>query len=130
MIAADTNIVVRYVTNDDRVQADLAEQTLRSGDVLLIRTVLLETHWVLRKTYGLSPARIAAVLRAVLGLPGISTDDPAAVVRALDWYEAGLDFADALHLASSAAVTEFVTFDKRLGKRAARLGAAPPVKVL
>lgn len=50
------------------------------------------------------------------------------VARALDWLEAGLDFADALHLAASAEGDTFVTFDQGLLRRTARLGVTIPVR--
>lgn len=131
MIAVDTNVVLRFVTNDDQAQADRATEVFEGGSVLVTRTVLLETEWVLRTShYRFGRGRIASILRKLLGLPGLIVDDPPAVARALDWYEGGLDFADALHLASSAAAAEFVTFDRKLARRAARLGAKPPVRTL
>jgi len=44
-------------------------------------------------------------------------DEPA-VARALDWFKGGLDFADALHLASARNATQFATFDRKLAKQA------------
>lgn len=131
MIAVDTNVVLRFVTNDDQAQADRATEVFEGGAVLVTRTVLLEAEWVLRTShYRFGRERIASILRKLLGLPGLTVDDPPAVARALDWYEAGLDFADALHLASSGAATEFATFDRKLARRAARLGAKPTVRNL
>lgn len=48
---------------------------------------------------------------------------------ALDWYEQGMDFADALHLASSAKAVGFATFDEKLVKFARRLQAKRIVAV-
>lgn len=132
MIAVDTNVIVRLVTDDDPAQADRAEKVFRQrGPVLLTRTVLLEAEWVLRTSaYRLPRDRILSIFRKLLGFPGLVVDDRPAVVRALAWFEAGLDFADALHLASSAAATEFVTFDQKLARRAARLATEPAVRGL
>ena len=49
---------------------------------------------------------------------------------ALDAFDKGLDFADALHLARSSRAAGFATFDKRLAKRAKALGLTPPVALL
>ncbi len=125
MIAVDTNVVVRFLTADDAEQAARAEAVLRGGAVLLLKTVLLETEWVLRAGYQLEGRAIARGLRALLGLPGVTAEDAPAVARALDWYEAGLDFADALHLASSTGARGFATFDQALIRRARRRGIAP-----
>ena len=48
-----------------------------------------------------------------------------ALCYAVLWYEQGLDFGDALHLALSAAEQAFCTFDKKLTKSAADMGAIP-----
>jgi predicted nucleic acid-binding protein len=51
------------------------------------------------------------------------------VAQALVWAEAGVDFADALHLASAASCEAFVTFDKQLARRARGL-VGPRVELL
>ncbi len=48
-------------------------------------------------------------------------EDAKLVVQAMDWAESGMDFADALHLASSTQCEAFLTFDKRLARSAGRL---------
>ena len=58
------------------------------------------------------------MLRGVAGLPNVELEDAGAVADALAALERGLDFADALHLASSGGATRFVTFDRRLVRRA------------
>lgn len=119
--AVDTNVVVRLLVGDDAGQARRSRAVFAGGPVLVTTTVLLETEWVLRGAYGIEPARIAALLQALLGLPDVSTDDPAAVSAALDWTAAGMDFADALHLAGAGGAERFVTFDRRLVRAAKRL---------
>jgi predicted nucleic-acid-binding protein len=125
MIAVDTNLVIRFLVADDPGQADRAEAVLRGGSVLLPKTVLLECEWVLRSGYRIASAAIAEGLRRLLGLPGVTAEDAPAVARALDWYEGGLDFADALHLAAAAGAGRFATFDRALIRRARRLDGAP-----
>lgn len=51
-------------------------------------------------------------------------------MAALDALDAGLDFADALHLARSSRATSFLTFDQRLAKRAKALALEPSVECL
>src|ERR1700733_9753941 len=114
MLAVDTNLLVRYLTRDDIRQTARAEKVLRSGQVLILKTVLLETEWVLRYSYGFDREAIETVVRGVAGLPTVHFEDTPAVARALDWFGAGMDFADALHLASSGAADQFATFDKKL----------------
>jgi hypothetical protein len=52
-----------------------------------------------------------------------------AVARALAWYGEGLDFAHALHLASSHRAVAFATFDRTLQRRATKFADAPAVIV-
>ncbi len=53
-----------------------------------------------------------------------------ALLYALKWYEGGMDFDDALHMAASAKDAAFATFDRPLSWRARNLGAFPPVSLL
>ena len=55
---------------------------------------------MLRSLYDYKQAEIIAALRAFAGLDHVRLEDGLAVARALDWADAGLDIADALHLAS------------------------------
>jgi len=127
MRAVDTNVIVRYLANDDAAQAARARRLLDREDVFVSLTVLLETERVLRGVFGLAPADVVRSLRAFAGLRQVTLESPAAAARALDWAEQGLDFADALHLAAAQPHDGFVTFDRALIRAAQRLGA-PPVQ--
>jgi predicted nucleic acid-binding protein len=63
-------------------------------------------------------AQVAAALTALVALPNVRCEDEPAVVAALEWATHGLDFADALHLASARSANAFVTFDADLVRRA------------
>lgn len=127
MIAIDTNVLVRLLTNDDPAQAKRAMKRMRSDTVWISRTVLLETEWVLRHAYGLSASAIGKALSMTLGAASVDVEDRSVVLRALSWHSAGMDFADALHLASSNSAGSFVSFDRALARTAKRLGATPEV---
>ena len=116
MIAIDTNVLVRLVVADDAEQARRARKLVEGNDVVVATTVLLESEWVLRSGYGFDRADISLAFRRFLGLPNVAPDAPAAVAAALDAYDAGLDFADALHLAAAPRAKAFFTFDRRLVK--------------
>lgn len=120
MIAIDTNVLVRLLVADDPAQARRARKLIERNDVVVSATVLLEAEWVLRSAYRIDRAQIEAAFRRFLGLPRVSPDSPAAVALALDSYRAGLDFADALHLASTPDADAFFTFDRRLARAAGR----------
>ena len=127
MTALDTNVIVRFVTGDDPAQSPRARDLIQAGPVWVSKTVLLETQWVLCSVYALARPQIARTLRAFLGLPQVTVEDETAVARALDAYAAGLDFADALHLASASAASRFASFDRDLQRRAGKRGLSPPV---
>lgn len=93
-------------------------------------TVLLELEWVMRGFYELPKEDISRVLRALTSIGHISLEDRDAVLVALDAYDQGLDFADALHLARSARASGFATFDQRLAKRAKDLALTSSVELL
>jgi predicted nucleic-acid-binding protein len=118
VIALDTNILVRFLTRDEPAQALRARTLIETGPTFVPRTVVLETEWVLRTIYRFERNAIAAGLTRLLGLPGMDIEDRPTVTRALDWSRQGLDFADALHLASSGRAEAFATFDRALRRRA------------
>lgn len=118
MIAIDTNILVRFLTRDDQLQHAKADKIFRNESVFIPETVLLETEWVLRFTYGYTSENVTGSFRKLLGLPNVSTTDSELIAKALAWHETGLDFADALHLAASRHCDRFATFDKVFVKKA------------
>jgi len=118
MIAVDTNVLVRFLVRDDAGQAARAAKLIRSSEIWISKTVLLETEWVLRSLYDFTPQRLAGALRALAGLGEVFLEDAGAVANALNWFEQGLDLADALHLASAANAKQFATFDRKLARQA------------
>jgi predicted nucleic acid-binding protein len=123
VIALDTNVIVRFLTRDEPRQAARAKALIEAEWVFVAKTVLLESEWVLRSAYGFEPAAIVASFARFLGLINVEVEDSWTVVRALDWYEEGLDFADALHLACAQRAGAFATFDRRLQRKGRRAGA-------
>lgn len=121
MNAVDTNVLVRFLLRDDEAQAQRAFAVLTQTKVLVTLTVLLETEWVLRGAYRLSKAAIARHLRDIVGLPTVTLAEPSRVASALTYFEAGLDFADALHLAQAQECEGFLTFDRAFVRDANRL---------
>lgn len=121
MLAVDTNLVVRLLANDDTVQTRRAAALFANEQIFISKTVLLESEWVLRFSYELPPTVILPALRNIIGLPNVIVEQQSEIAEALDGFERGLDFADALHLASSRRAGRFATFDKKLIKRAEKL---------
>jgi predicted nucleic-acid-binding protein len=118
MLAIDTNIIVRFLTNDEHAQAARAKTLFAENEVFVATTVLLETEWVLRGAYSQTKAEVIAALRAFAGLATVKLEDPARVEMALTLAAGGMDFADALHLSSAEGCEAFVTFDRRFVKSA------------
>lgn len=118
MIAVDTNIVVRLLTRDDEEQFKQATALFASQPIFIPETVILETEWVLRFAYRFQPHAICDAFAKLLGLVNVKTSRPVVVAQAIDLSRQGLDFADALHLASSKECAKLATFDTDFIKRA------------
>ena len=134
MKALDTNVLARFFI-DDPDDAQAAKQRPVAIAALAERsfvsvTVLLELEWVMRGFYELPGTDISRILRALASISHITLEDRDAVLVAIDAFEQGLDFADALHLARSSRASGFATFDRRLAKRAKGLGLTPAVDLL
>ncbi len=123
MIAVDTNIFVRYAVKDDHKQTVTATEFLRNNNCIILKTVLLELAWVLssQASYKLSRSVVAERLRHICGLPTITVEDASGAAQAITWYEQGMDFADALHLASSTSCSGFATMDRKMTAKASGL---------
>ena len=121
MLAIDTNLIVRYLVNDDASQAAAARRLIDDNDVFVCTTVMLETEWVLRSVYSFSARQCIHAIRAFSGLPRVTLEDPASVAQALAWMEDGMDFADGLHLVKSDGCDAFVSFDREFVRAANRL---------
>ncbi len=118
MVAVDTNILVRFLTCDDKQQFKKALALFENHDVFIPDTVILETEWVLRYAYGFAPASICNAFKKLFGLPNINITNPTLIAQAIQWYEHGLDFADAMHLVLSQQHDQFYTFDNKLARKA------------
>jgi len=102
MIGLDTNVLVRYLVEDDEAQSNRAATLIESAadrrDQLFIgHLVLCELVWVLGRAYRRSREEVVRVLDAILRTAQFVVEDPALAHRALARFEAGrADFADYL----------------------------------
>ena len=126
MIGLDTNVLVRYVMQDDPRQSPKATRLLESlsaeqpGFVPVV--VMVELVWVLSGSYDLSRAQIATVLDTLLRSKELVVDRAELVAQALQRYSAGsADFSDALieRIAHAAGCTATMSFDTGAVKAAA-----------
>jgi len=129
MIAVDTNVVVRLLTRDDEQQFQKTLTLFATHQIFIPETVLLETEWVLRYAYQFKPDAICDALTKLLGLAKVKTGRPAIAAQAIALARQGLDFADALHLASSQECARLATFDAAFIKRAKGLTSCTVGKV-
>ena len=120
MTAIDTNVLVRLLVADNPAQGMASQKLFASETVFIPDTVLLETEWVLRAAFDLSTADVCTAFRRVCGLKNVTLNDGRLFAQVIDWHEAGLDFADAFHLATSAGQDAFKTFDSDFIKKAKR----------
>lgn len=105
MIAIDTNVLLRYLLEDDARQFQKAAEVISGQQkVLVTDVVLVETTWTLRgKKYQLTKDELVAVLQTLFQEPNIRFEDGLAVWVALTDYRNAkpvkgkeADFADAL----------------------------------
>ena len=126
MIGLDTNVLVRYVVQDDPRQtamvAHLIEHTLDSVEQpgFIASVVLCELVWVLESNYGYPREQIAEGLQQLFEVDRFRFEAPGLIWHALDGYRAGADFADAmLALINEQAGCDYTaSFDRK----AARMG--------
>jgi predicted nucleic-acid-binding protein len=122
VIGLDTNVLVRYLTQDDPEQSPLAnaviEDALEAGRTLFIPTVVTcELVWVLEVAYGFSRPEIAGVLADLFRARQIELEHGDAQRRALDAYRHGPgDVADYVirESCSAAGCALVATFDQEL----------------
>lgn len=136
MIALDTNVLARAIAIETEADAaTLAQQRhaqtlLSSGqDMFAPITVIEELEWVLRGIYEMPTGEIASVLEDMLAIENLTVDRATAVAQAVVWYQRGMDFSDALHLAQAGLCSSMASFDARFAKTGRRLGLIPPVEI-
>lgn len=136
MISVDTNVLARFYCDDPSdpeagKQRPAARRLVLGSKTLFVPvTVVLELEWVMRGFYGLGTAEVCGVFEHLLGMPTVTVERWEAVKDAVDLARQGIDFADALHLATSRACEAFATFDKALARSAMRTEAVPGVSLV
>ncbi len=121
MIGLDTNVLVRYLTQDDPVQSpqatELIEQRLTEDDPGFVCTVAMaETAWVLERAYGLTDRDIGTAIERVLQADVLVVENEQEVFAAMVMLKQGRgSFADALisALGTRAGCSRTVTFDRK-----------------
>jgi len=121
MIGLDTNVLIRYLTQDDPVQSAKATEILERrltpknpGFVSIV--VMVETVWVLDRAYGLTAQEIATAVERLLQVEVLAIENEQEVFTAMIALKQGCgSFADALiaELGARAGCTRMLTFDQK-----------------
>jgi predicted nucleic-acid-binding protein len=122
MKALDTNVLVRFLLADDAAQLTKVKRLLSEAQKFTSPiTVMQELVWVL-EAHDYSVAQVSFGIQQLLSLPNFKPDHGVELRQALVWYERGMDFADALHLALRGTSPQLLTFDKSFVKVAKKQG--------
>jgi predicted nucleic-acid-binding protein len=121
VIGLDTNVVVRYLVQDDPEQSAaasaLVEELTETAPGYISLVTVVESYWVLRRAYKVTASRWAELVEGLLNARELRVDQDS-VVRAALSDAAGLDFADAViaELGRTAGCDHTVTFDQRAAR--------------
>lgn len=125
MIGLDTNVLVRYIMQDDPKQSPKASKLIESLDGdnpgYITHVCVIELYWVLTSGYELTGEQVTQALEAILRTKQLLVERADQVMRALRVFAAGkADFADCLieRSASGAGCTQTMTFDVGASKHA------------
>lgn len=126
-VALDTNVLVRYLVNDEQSQSNQAANLIESAETLFLSTIVLcETVWVLRRAYKLPASDIVRVLRDLTAMPSVELDRPL-VEAGIDLMLQGGDFADGVILAEAdrARADYLASFDETLASLSEKVRLMP-----
>lgn len=124
MIGLDTNVIVRYLAQDDARQSAAAtrfiERALSPENPGFITGITLcEVAWVLAECYGADRARIRSVVEGLLSSKQLVVDEADLVWKALRaWGASSADLSDALigQIVAAREGDKTVTFDRAAAK--------------
>ena len=119
MNAIDTNILIRYLTQDDVKQGEAAKELIENGEpVFLSHIVFIEAVWVLTASYGLDRLTIAKVLHELISSDFFLIEKSQLINKGLQDYQNGFDFADMVisYCGESKDCNTTYTFDKKASK--------------
>jgi len=126
LIALDTNVLVRFLVTDDADQSAravaLVERAIQADVMIYLSDiVMVETVWVLGRSYRFTRAEIAAIIHRLLAARHLELGSRGLITLALHRFETGKgDFADYLiaEQAHAQGIGRLVTFDRALLREA------------
>ncbi len=129
MTGLDTNILVRYLTQDDPAQFQAALRLLnKKGAAFFVPDlVLVELDWVLSDVYGWTREEIAETFARLLTIHNLFFEDEGRIRTALKTIRGGADLSDSLIAAfcRERGCRELATFDRGMIKQFPTLAVAP-----
>jgi predicted nucleic-acid-binding protein len=133
-VFADTNLFLRYLTNDIPAQADAVEQLVHrasGGEITLVinSLVIAEIVWTLESYYGLARDSVKDKVLAILNTPGVEAAEGDLLLEAVVSYaDKNIDFIDAFNAAwmLTHELTTVYTFDRRHLSRVEGIKAQVP----
>ena len=120
-VFVDTNVFLRFLTNDDPAKARRAEAMFRKageGKMVIMTSLLViaEIVWTLESFYKLKKHDIATKVGTILNTPNLDCTETSLNIMALDLYvHENVDFIDAYHafLLKGSASVKIVTYDRK-----------------
>lgn len=120
-VVIDTNLLVRYLINDDQEKAEAVDNLLdkaMKGEVRIVvpSVVIAELVWVLESFYQMKADTILELVEAIVNTTGLDVTDKLTVISALRLYKnRNIDFIDAwiIEFAKERGIKTIYTFDKK-----------------
>ncbi|GAN33777.1 MAG: tRNA(fMet)-specific endonuclease VapC [Candidatus Brocadia sinica] len=120
-VVIDTNLLVRYLINDDQKKAEAVDNLLdkaMKGEVRIVvpSVVIAELVWVLESFYQMKADTILELVEAIVNTTGLDVTDKLTVISALRLYKnRNIDFIDAwiIEFAKERGIKTIYTFDKK-----------------
>jgi len=124
MTGIDTNVLVRYLVQDDPEQARKATRFITNecspeNPGMINRIVLCELVWVLETAYGYARENVALTLEKILRTTQFTIEDHQDAWSSFREYQGGADFADSFIATVNRRIgcERTVTFDRKAGRR-------------
>ncbi len=130
----DTNLFIRYFTNDDPAKADRVEKLLDKAAVGKIKLVtaemvIAEVVWVLESSYGLQSTEVGRIVKSILVTPGLEVINSPLVEAAIGYYlDNQIDFIDGYIAAvmDRHGIEEIYSYDKKHLARLKKISRREP----
>lgn len=100
MIAADTNLFIRWLLNDDHAQADAVARLFKHAEktndpIWVTDIVIAEVVWVLQRLFRLKPPQVAQMVEPILAAPMFDIENRDRLMTAMELFSAhGVDYID------------------------------------